>query len=172
MPVFLGAIFIIISFVLWREFKDQYDSEEIFTFVCLLAVVGVSVGKLGLVMAVLGMIATLVAWCYKMKWNWGEWLDALGLQAFFWLAVAHFRQIPIAGFFVLGYIILLIFKHYYRTFSWYRSGKQGFVGLWAVTLFGMSQIVIAFLTHANVYSAILGGWMLVASQVILWLRKK
>ena len=175
MPLLLGLVFVGMSFVLWREFKGDHDPEEIFTLTCLLALTGLFVGYvfgLGLVVAILAMIAVLVVWCRRMVWNWGEWLDALGLQAFFWLAVTNFRQIPIAIFFVVGYVVLLILKRYYRAFSWYRSGKPGFVGLCAVSIFGFLEIVIAFLTKTNVYSAILGGWMIVIPQVILWLLKK
>lgn len=165
MPLLLGLVFLCISFVLWREFKDQHDPEEIFTLTCLLAVVGLLAGKLGLVAAVVAMITALIIWCRKMKWNWGEWLDALGLYGILGLMLYSW-------YFVFAFGLLWLLKRYYRRFSWYKSGKPGFVGLFAVTIFGLSQIVFAFLTKTNVYSAILGGWMIVASQVILWLRKK
>lgn len=153
------------SFILWREFKDQHDQEEIFTLTCLLTLVGILAGKINLMVAILAMIITLVIWCHKMKWNWGEWLDIFGLYGVLSLTLYSW-------YFIFAFGILWLLKRYYRRFSWYKSGKPGFVGLFAVTIFGLSQIVFAFFTRANVYSAILGGWMIVASQVILWLRKK
>ncbi len=165
MPLLLGLVFIVLSFILWREFKDQHDPEEIFTLTCLLAVVGLLVGKFSFSVAVLAMISVLVIWSHKMKWNWGEWLDSFGLYGTLSLVIYSW-------YFIFAFGILWLLKRYYRTFSWYRSGKPGFVGLCAVSIFGLSQIVIAFMTKANVYSAILGGWMVVISQVILWLRKK
>ncbi|MEK7503945.1 MAG: hypothetical protein AAB550_00370, partial [Patescibacteria group bacterium] len=71
MPLLLGLVFIVLSFILWREFKDQHDPEEIFTLTCLLAVVGLLVGKFSFSVAVLAMISVLVIWSHKMKWNWG-----------------------------------------------------------------------------------------------------
>lgn len=153
------------SFILWREFKDQYDPEEIFTLTCLLAVVGVLFGKINLISSIIAIIVTLIIWCYKKKWNWGELLDTLGIYGALWLSVSSL-------YFMAAFVILLILKQYYRRFSWYKSGKPGFVGLFAVTFFGLLEIAIAFMTKSNVYSAILGGWMIVVSQVILWLRKK
>lgn len=150
---FWGGIFLAIissSFLLWRRLKEDYPQEKIFQLTLLiaglsslLAFAAKTVLKVGIFGAFGGAILGAVLWTKKEKLNTWEVLDALslGLVLFFlfgggslFLTNWNYFNLGFAGVGIGGLLVFLFVRKRYRSFSWYKSGKTGFI-FWAVSFF-------------------------------------
>lgn len=176
--VFLVLGFVVSSFWVWRKMRGEYEEEEILTM--LLGVTGVGMlaaawgwkwwSLWGIVVAV---VATLVAWCRRKKWDIWEWLDVIvaasmvmGLAAA--VGSGQWMKGGRLGIFLgVGLVGLWLVAKYYRRWSWYKSGKLGLVGLAGLGWWMGLGLVIANWPASGIYWAGLLG----VSAVILWRRK-
>lgn len=139
--------FVISSFSIWRKLiKEDYRDEDIFG-VCLCGLLGgIFFGYLCqrlIKMPILGAFwgsVLLVVWRLKsFSKNVWEVLDCFTLPWFYFLFFAglglfltNFEYFNLAFILIslIGFYFLTFFKKKYRSFSWYKSGKVGFV-FWA-----------------------------------------
>jgi hypothetical protein len=180
-----------ISFVVWRKMRMDYEEEQILSLAMLMAVgmVGAGIaanlivyGQLGLVrgVAMVMGIDILWWWCRRKSWDFWEWLDVWTGWGLFLLMIWSLIWGPERFAYALGYglawIITLIAAANYRKFRWYKSGRVGFVGLFALMMWSGTEIVVAMVRRVGIYW---GGltpeqwfavWILTASVVNLYLR--
>ncbi|MBI5358500.1 hypothetical protein HZB69_02625 [Candidatus Amesbacteria bacterium] len=169
----LALGFLWTTYVAWKNLKNDYDEEEILTFMSLLGLVGLIAGYALLVREWGIMFPTLILliwWSKKHRWNIGEWLDVLVPCG---LLVGAFA-IPLWPL-VIIYIGVMLLKRFYRQFTWYKSGKPGLVGLVGLAGWSVVRIIIAFLSPTGVYLGSLtldqwiGVWMLSICLVAIYL---
>lgn len=155
----LALGFLWTTYVAWKNLKNDYDEEEILTFMSLLGLVGLIVGY-ALLLREWGVmfpaLIFLIWWSKKHRWNIGEWLDVLvpcGL-------LVGALTIPLWPL-VIIYIGVMLLKRFYRQFTWYKSGKPGLVGLVGLAGWSVVRIIIAFISPTGVYlgSVTLDQWI-------------
>ena len=152
-PFFWGLVFafVISSFSFWRRLREDYKEEEIFGLT--LFIVGgslffawVSAFVFGSSQffppsAFLGVALSVKLWSTRFKVNIWEVFDALSLPFLFFLLFGGIGSFLGSGNFwdwqyfgvgLLGLGVWKFSKEKYRSFSWYKSGKIGFL-LWGVS---------------------------------------
>lgn len=160
--IFLIALgFPLYLFILWRRLKEDAASQPIFSVgfyvtvgivLALLAAYFLKLSFFGFWFGAIGaFLGFLLGW-YRFKFRFFELFEALVLGLLYWLTilflvdavlVASFTSL--AGFVFLGGLIFLFYflEDNYRRFTWYRSGKVGFAGLTALSLFFFVRAVVA-----------------------------
>ena len=151
MGVVSAILFVLTSFVIWRHMREDYAEDDILSLTVIVAVLAAvslgawrwwSVGGV-LLLPLLG----LWLYCRRRKWNWWEWLDALGPPSLIIGAVASLAWGPdLIGnslALVVGWAVLKLVSRKYRSLRWYKSGKVGFVGIVSVAWWMAAWMVIA-----------------------------
>lgn len=148
----LGGILLwfIFSFALWKVGKTEHEHDDLIGASLLIGVVlvfsiiiGNKIGSLGLAMLLGGLFGPFVVnRVYKISmWDvgdlWGIWLILGGML----FSVYKFEWFLVSGY-LLSLIIVLLFKSYYRRFSWYKTGKSGLV--FQAFIFLVSLIEVGF----------------------------
>lgn len=160
LALFLGVI--LFSFVLWRQLKEDYTHDQVFYFTLLLllgSLLGWFVtGKFFADYSFWGfLVGILIFGIYGIKkigLKLFELIDSVS-QGLFWLlftfgVVGLVKAKPALEdiFFFLPLCFSLLAFHYfsrnYRRFSWYPSGKIGFVGFASLAVFFFVRFLIAF----------------------------
>ncbi|MDO8452207.1 MAG: hypothetical protein Q7S79_00485 [bacterium] len=143
------------SFVLWKKLKEDYTTDLIFSFTILILVfstIGTVVGQYFLkgysFWLVVSLETLVVAWFIKSNYfRLYELLDALVLSLLALFLGSNITELLLQvirdqGFGIpdiyftaqifVSLITIILYKTYlkrYRSFSWYPSGKIGFIGL-------------------------------------------
>lgn len=182
------------SFFLWRKLKEDYGSDRIFTFTLWLFIgifSGVWLAKgdalLSSWLPVIG--TTLVSLYFIRRYSFRpfELLDALSASWFylslFLFSAASLKSeegkifLAFASIAAVSLLLHRFFEKRYRRFSWYPSGKVGFVGLgsFAVYFFlrGLVEIFSPFVLFSNsseILSATLSLVLALSLATTLYLR--
>lgn len=179
------------SFSIWRRLKEDYHEEEIFSLTLLSLLAAVLVAKtLGVVTAspsgfslagaFWGTVLAIKWYVLEIKKDVWEVFDSLALPLFgflFWGGVGLFltngrwQDLFLLAAGVLGRPVFNYLQSHYRSFSWYKSGKIGFL-FWASSfLFFLTVFGVAFDRKNHLYweSSL---WLLTsaASAAILYYR--
>ncbi len=161
-------------FLFWRRLKEDYPSEQIFTFGFIVVgfiLTGFSVGLLttGLKTQnqdlfyvknlwfwfsfLFGAIGFFVSF-FKLRLRFFETLEATGLGfLFLCFAISVINAIQTVDikllFFSLFQLFLIFFFFFvdarYKNLSWYKSGKVGFSGLLTLALFFLVRAIVALI---------------------------
>ncbi|MBI2268494.1 MAG: hypothetical protein HYU80_03600 [Candidatus Blackburnbacteria bacterium] len=166
LPAALSAIGIFsFSFALWKKLKEDYEVDQIF-YLTLLILFGGGTGLfvssffLGDTFSFWGLfLGALLFGVYavlKLNMRFFEVVDGAVLGLLLFLSLFSVGNIVKWGLGIqlanlLEFIIILtslgsyyIFFKKYRTLSWYISGKIGFVGLAALTVYFLERALVAF----------------------------
>lgn len=110
---------------------------------------------------------------FRLNRNPWEFLDSLTLPLFYFLffggagaflTLGSYWDLGISGIGLAGFLAFPFLKRSYRSFTWYKSGKTGFLisffGLLVFSLF----LLLAFLKNGRIYlgELIWGGFLIVA----------
>lgn len=171
------AAFFFSSFIFWRKLRDDYAPGKIFSFTLVLFL-GVVAGSLLVRYLPVGEsgLATFSFWLpfflivlltlylvRKLDFRLFEVLDSLVPASLFFLliyslaVVGNFERESLveAGLAFVGLLIFHLLKGRYRKFSWYPSGKVGFLGLVTLALYFFARFLIAILFPLDLASAII-----------------
>lgn len=155
---FLGILFFL--FIFWKRLKEDYSSDIIFQIASSILLgmgVGFSVSKmffpnlffwLEMAGALLGMAIMI----FKFKLRFYETLESLILAGMPMVTLMFFKDSivnsSLYSFLAFIGLLVLIFLAYwldvnYKSFTWYKSGRIGFAGLFAAIIFFTARSVIA-----------------------------
>lgn len=158
-------------FLVWRRLKEDYSSNNIFSFcfiVLSFMLTGFLVGIfLGSVIkpsnifrpteiwfwfsVIFGFIGFIVA-IYSMRLRFYEALEAVIQGFLFWLFIIFINfSVLIAIFIIVLVFSFGVLNKNYRKFTWYKSGKVGFSGLFLLGVFFFARTIIA-LINPNIFS--------------------
>lgn len=165
--VFLTG-FLLSTFLFWRRLKDDYPNESIFS-TCFIVIFS---GLLGVFLLrkildiywfwgfIFFSLFGLWASIYKNKLKFFETLDAFAPAFLSWMgllflkdAVVLNRVSSLIAFIVILFLLALysILDSSYKKFSWYKSGKVGFSGLFVSGVFFGLRLVFS-LYFKDMYS--------------------
>jgi len=165
-------------FLFWRELKEDYDNNQIFSF-GLLVSISVIVGFLvGLILKTkvqgsnifsstglwfwTSFIAGVIGWTiayFKFKLKFFETLEASAVGFIFFIFVTNLinslqpvniKAILFALFSGLLVLIFYMLDSRYKRFSWYKSGRVGFSGLAILGIFFLIRAVVAMVDPSMV----------------------
>lgn len=191
-PFFWSLIlaFIISSFSFWRRLREDYKEEGIFGLT--LFIVGgsllftwVSAFVFGsqrpfFSLAFLGTVLSVELWSMHFKVNIWEVFDALSLPLLFFLLLGGIGGFLSSGnFWDLQYFGVGIFglgawkfsKEKYRSFSWYKSGKIGFL-FWGVSFIVFLLLSLLDFIEGNTlyFELLVSIFIALFSAVMIYLR--
>src|SRR3990172_4489206 len=189
--VVVFVLWVMVVFRIWRRLKLEYNEEDILGFMLRISLI-ILAGGFGFGRAVFGKwewvsgagiaagIFQLWRWTRSKDWDFWEWADELGPMFFAGVALLSvlISANNLIWAFVLGIGWLFTFwvRDNYRKFSWYKSGKLGFVGLFCLMWWTTAQIAVAIWKPGEIYWAGLtvrqwiAVWFYSASAVTLYLR--
>lgn len=142
--------FVFSSFSMWRMMvKEDYKEENIFSTSLFLILVGLVFWRLGKVTINIQIASAfwgvVLVFLWRLRFLQKDFWDGLDTLALPWLIFLFFGGIgsflTTGNFLLLGYVVIgllgligyPIIKSKYRRFSWYKSGKTGFM-FWSSTL--------------------------------------
>lgn len=189
--LFLAGI--LSSFSLWRKLKEDFKEEEIFTltllvlaacFLCSWLLIQSGDKRLFTLNFFLFSCfwvnaGVIKLWASGKKKNVWEVYDGFVMPFFYFLFLAglgaffkngDFRNL---GYCFVGFIVYLVnvySRRRYRSFSWYKSGKTGFL-FWEASLSAFLLLtVLAFLRKTGLYweGSILAGTALVCFGLLYY----
>lgn len=164
MNTILSSLFGItfLFFFLWKRLKDDYHYEKIFNLGFLIVgglILGFTLSKylfpsFWFWSELLGVGLTFAIVTRKQKIKFFEALDGLVIGFLPWLGL-HFMsdavaKSSLASFLAFWVCLILIFLFFfvdsqYRRFSWYKSGRVGFSGVFILILFFSSRVASAII---------------------------
>lgn len=156
----LGAV--VFLYLFWKRLKDDYVSSSIFStgfYIVLGVVLGVLISTYLIPswwfwISIVGATAGFCLGIVRFKLRFFETFEAVTLGLLPWLAIFFLSDsVTNASAYSLGYFLfissLIVLSYFlmksYKTFTWYKSGKVGFVGLATASLFFLLRGVIALL---------------------------
>ncbi|EKE05865.1 MAG: hypothetical protein ACD_19C00176G0087 [uncultured bacterium] len=146
----------ILFYLLWRTLKDDYHYEKIFNlaFAILFGfIVGSIISKyvlsdywfwLSFGCILLGFFVAII----RQRLKFYETFEALVVGVLPWISIVFLvdsiNNSSLSSFitFWIGSIcfaLFFFFKSYYRTFTWYKSGRVGFAGILTATIFFLAR---------------------------------
>lgn len=152
----------IFFFLLWKTLKDDYQYEKIFNFAFFILFglfFGLLISKylagiywfwLTLSGSIIGFIISLI----RQKMKFYESFEAFVISLLPWISLIYLadsiNKSSLSSFlmFWMGLIcisLFFFFKSFYRSFTWYKSGRVGFSGLSAALIFFLFRALISFL---------------------------
>lgn len=178
------------SFSIWRKMiKEDFREEEIFSLNLFMLLAGISFGRLSWMAvdapeigAVIGILLIVIWRLKSLNRNIWEGLDTLsqpmiyslifvGLGLF--LSKGNYFSLfyTLAG--ITGLLLYSLLKTRYRRFSWYKSGKTGFL-FWAISFYlSLSLLILDFVTRSSLYwSKLFWSACLFVSIFIIYFRSK
>lgn len=157
---FLGIILFL--FIFWKKLREDYSSEIIFqTAMTSLVGLGLGLALSRLILPAwffwfgfLGAVAGLSLMLARFKLKFFETFEGFILASipvvtlmFFHDSISHSSLYSFLAFVAC---LILIFLAYwvdlnYKSFTWYKSGKIGFTGLFIASFFFLTRTVIAII---------------------------
>lgn len=150
---------LLLFYFLWKKLKDDYHYEKIFNlgFVILASLaLGLLISKFTVAnywfwISFITIAITFLFTIKNQKIKFYESLDGLviGLMPLLGLnfLVDAVKKSSLSSFLTFWTVLILIFLFFfldsqYKRFSWYKSGRVGFTGLFIIGLFFLIRIVI------------------------------
>lgn len=164
-------------FLLWKTLKDDYHYEKIFNLSFILlgcAIVfwlisGYVEESYRFIFIFFGSFIVFTFGLIKQKMNFYESFEGFVISFLAWYAVFTLQitisQSSLSSFLSFWMTLISIFifyvsKTYYRSFSWYKSGKVGFAGIVSLIFFILSKVPFYWGTNA-IYLLISASLLLV-----------
>lgn len=155
---FLGVF--IFLFLAWKKLKEDYTAEQIFSvsFFVIFAVLGSFLfsrfysPNLWFWIAFFAFLASLLFSVWRLKLHFFETYEAMLVSILPWFsfvflldAMKTLSWFSFFGFVFIWFLILLyVFLNLnYKKFSWYKSGKVGFSGLFVTIVFFLARLPVA-----------------------------
>ena len=184
----LGAL--VFLFVFWKRLKEDYAVEMIFE-TCFYVLLAILIGwlislKFSPEYFLWAVFASSILGLYigvlRFKLRFYEALETLVIASLPWLSFIFLKDSVVnsslSSFIGFLVILIIIFAFYfldthYREFTWYKSGKVGFAGLSTLAIIFAIRTAtflagIRMLSYLYHYEAILSGFMILISLVLLW----
>jgi len=174
LTVFKILALILASFVFWRNLKEDYSNEEIFSLSILILIFAFSGGRFfSFLGAFLGAILALVLFSKPKKWN--SWLvaDALVFPMLIVGFVFFLPDLPrLLLIFMVGFLTFKI-KKTYRSFAWYKSGKVGFLACFsAIAFFGLFLLLEIIFYKALYWKLLVDFGIITVAALLLYQRSE
>ncbi len=164
-------------FLLWKTLKDDYHYEKIFNLSFILlgcAIVfwlisGYVEESYRFIFIFFGSFIVFTFGLIKQKMNFYESFEGFVISFLAWYAVFTLQitisQSSLSSFLSFWMTLISIFifyvsKTYYRSFSWYKSGKVGFASIVSLIFFILSKVPFYWGTNA-IYLLISASLLLV-----------
>jgi len=144
----VGLAVLFFLFQIFRKLKEDYDDEEVVKASLLGVVVCFSLwwlGKryeLGLFAILMGLVIVVFIFSHYYSWRFWEVLESAALPGLVSLFIAKFIQWESAVY-LLVILSNLVWRNY-RRFSWYPSGKMGFLFLVNLAILSLFNILLDF----------------------------
>ncbi len=186
--IFASFLFL---FLFWGRLKEDYLSDQIFNS-GIITLAGIVVGiiftkflgaEYWFWLSLTGALLGLVLASNNNKINFFELFDIFVASALPWLVIANLSSLLndanyasiIWTIFALLLIFIFIFvEKRYKGFSWYRSGKIGFAGLFTIGVLFLIRVFVDFIPVQAVsfirYDFVLSLVAAVASFSMLFAR--
>ncbi|KKP48018.1 MAG: hypothetical protein UR39_C0002G0121 [Candidatus Woesebacteria bacterium GW2011_GWA1_33_30] len=156
-------------YLYWKRLKEDYSSERIFNagFIIIIgACLGLIVAKYNfpsfwLWIIILSFLISEGIIVIKLKLKFFESLDALVISILPWLSFFYLTDsvvnTSLASFLIFWVsltciFMFFLFDHFYRTFTWYKSGRVGFSGLATLGIFFLIKILFPSLFVEKIIS--------------------
>jgi hypothetical protein len=177
----LSSLFgiLIFLFLFWRRLKEDYSSEKIFSSAFYI-LIGLVLGNIisffidssfWFWFVLFGIFIGFLISIWSLKFKIIETIEAVGVAFLPWLSLIFLNDAfsnsntpsLFASVFIIGLIVLFfVLDKRYKSFSWYKSGKVGFSGLFVLGIFFLARTAIApifsfMLSFAEKYEAFLSG---------------
>lgn len=159
-------------FLFWRRTKEDYPSNDIFEVATSMLILSGVVSSLtiyaiykipsfplqisasSILFWVFFIVSVLVVWFFskKKQMSFIELLDSSifsYLLSFFVIVSSHAlytknpRSLILSGVIGFVFILYIFLDERYKSFSWYKSGKVGFAGLFSAGVFFVSRAILA-----------------------------
>ncbi len=164
-------------FLLWKTLKDDYHYEKIFNLsfillgcaIVLWLISGYVEESYRFIFIFFGSFIVFTFGLIKQKMNFYESFEGFVISFLAWYAVFTLQitisQSSLSSFLSFWMTLISIFifyvsKTYYRSFSWYKSGKVGFAGIVSLIFFILSKVPFYWGTNA-IYLLISASLLLV-----------
>ncbi len=151
------GIFILFYF-LWRTLKDDYQYEKIFNLAFLILFGFIAGSTLSIYvlndywfwLSLSGILIGFVIAIKRQKMKLYESFEALVIGLLPWISIVYLtnsiNKSSLSSFisFWLSSICIALFfffKSYYRSFTWYKSGRVGFAGVLTSAIFFLTMSV-------------------------------
>ena len=170
MTMFISSLvgILILLFLLWKRLKEDYSYEKIFNLGILILIgllIGFLVSKKFLpsywfFIEIIGILIGFTVGIIKLKLSFFESFEALVIGLLPWLTLFFLsdsiKNSNLSSFLAFWVSLICIFvfflvDSYYRGFSWYKSGRVGFSGLFIAGIFFLIRALIS-LFFPNVVS--------------------
>ncbi len=172
---------VLASFIFWHRLKEDYQGEPIFTLSVLILTAGYFGKRFwGIQAGVLGAAMVLILYSNKAKLN--PWLVAdaavlpiliIGLA--YNLAGLLFEyalwRLVVVLILVFNLFLSLKLQKSYRSISWYKSGKVGFLACIACVAFFSPFLVLEFILKKALYWQLSLNLVLVLSSSVLLYKR-
>lgn len=154
--------FFLFLFVFWRRLKEDYASRSIFTlgfYLVLGFVLGIACLKLyppfqpfWFWLGLSGAMGGLFLGFYRFKMRFFELWEAFTLGFLYWVtwvllldSILKSDLASLLGFVVVGSLIFFFYflETKYKKFTWYKSGRLGFTGLFSLGTFFLIRSLVA-----------------------------
>ncbi|HCR35615.1 hypothetical protein A2130_00820 [Candidatus Woesebacteria bacterium GWC2_33_12] len=177
--------FFLFFYLYWKKLKDDYSSEKIFNSGFVL-VLGILLGTLfskylfvaywfWITLLTIAIAQLIVIFRFKLKLF--ESLDALIVSILPWLSLFYLTdsimRSNLSSFLIFwvsltSIFIFFLFDNFYRTFTWYKSGRVGFSGLATLGIF----FIIKLFFSAQKFEYLFSGTIAFISFLLLFKLSK
>ena len=186
----LCLAFVLSSFSFWRRLKEDSREEEIFgltlfisggsLFLSWASVFLFSSSQFFFPLAFLGAVLAVRFWSLRFKVNVWEVFDAMSLPFLFFLLFGGIGSLlgsgnlwdwRYIGVSFLGFGAWKFSRKRYRSFSWYKSGKIGFL-FWTISfiVFLLLSVLAFFKENTLYFEVLILTTMTLLSAVIIYYR--
>lgn len=170
---------LVFLFLLWKTLKEDYQYEKIFNlgltaiFAYLLSLILLKFvySQFWFWIIVFAISLSIFFVSKRQKMKFFEVFDAISVSFLPWVALFFIEdsivKSSLSSFLAFWITLISIFfyyllKSYYRSFSWYKSGRVGFAGIVTLFLLFVVRFVTSFfnlsiLTYAGKYEMYLSG---------------
>lgn len=166
-------------YLIWRNLKEDYHYEKVFN----LGFIGLSAfllanfvshfisGPFWFWILILFLLLGFLIVVKKQRMKFFETIEAYFVGLMPWIGLFYLadsvNKLSLASFVAFWITFILIFIYFYvrthyRSFSWYKSGKVGFAGLFTLLMFFLSRVIGSLfynnlVTMAGKYEIYLSG---------------
>jgi hypothetical protein len=166
-------------YLIWRNLKEDYHYEKVFN----LGFIGLSAfllanfvshfikGPFWFWILILFLLLGFLIVVKKQRMKFFETIEAYFVGLMPWIGLFYLadsvNKLSLASFVAFWITFILIFIYFYvrthyRSFSWYKSGRIGFAGLFTLLLFFLSRVIGSLfynnlVTMAGKYEVYLSG---------------
>lgn len=171
MDIFLEIIGILFAFfIFWRNLKQDYKNEGIFSLTILTSIftfLGVKIFYFQ--GGVIGQLVSIFLFSRYNKWNFWLIADSLVFPDIV-IVLVFTKDLFYFGLTLIVAILNLRMKKIYRSLSWYKSGKVGFLFCFSLIAFFGPFLILEILKHKDLYFKLTDLGLFFGGVILLYLR--